>query len=198
MKFTETSVPENFITEAKATGLLLEADDIKRFAELFVAGVSDALAVVKTKDTPTAIVVPNIKGDPVMAAIVEYNDNSDGEGQGNWNYYWTFDPADLDGKKRYDVYDPQMCAVINKRGFEMSRVKFPTSDTCAKFGTIFANLMSDLLQTNAKEKEDFIVEHEGYFMASAAVEDGKVVKSFLPDGAMKRIIKDDEATEKAA
>ena len=32
------------------------------------------------------------------------------------------------------------------------------------------------------------LEHEGYFLANSAVEDGVVEKSFLPDGAMKRLI----------
>ena len=50
---------------------------------------------------------------------------------------------------------------------------------------------------NAKDGDEFTVEHEGYFLASSAVEDGVVEKSFLPDGAMKRLIKDDAATEAA-
>ncbi len=196
MKLMETSIPENFITEAKALGMIVESEDVKRFVEILVAGMTDAMAIVKTKDQPTALVITDLKKEPVLSAIVEYNDNEEGEGQGNWNYYWSFDSADLDGVRQYDVYDPQMLVVLNKRAFEMYRCKFPTADTPAKFATIFANLISELLQVNAKEKEEFIVEHEGYFVANATVEDGKVVKGFLPDGAMKRIIKDDAATEK--
>jgi hypothetical protein len=58
--------------------------------------------------------------------------------------------------------------------------------------------MREFLEANAKDGEEFTVEHEGYFLATAAVEDGVVEKSFLPDGAMKRLIKDDAATEVAA
>ena len=57
--------------------------------------------------------------------------------------------------------------------------------------------MREFLETNAKEGTEFEIEHEGYFLATSAVEDGIVEKSFLPDGAMKRLIKDDAATEVA-
>lgn len=192
----QTSIPENFKTEGKALGTLLETEDVKRFVEILISGISDAMAIIKTKEQPTALVITDLKKEPVLAAIVEYNDNAEGEGQGNWNYYFSFDPADLDGVRRYDIYDPQMCVVLNKRAFEMYRCHFPTPDMASKYATVFATLISELLQINAKEKEEFIVEHDGYFTASAIVEDGKVVKSFLPDGAMKKIIKDDQATEK--
>ena len=139
----------------------------------------------------------NVKGEMIMAAVVEYNDNADGDGQGNWNYYWTFDPKDIEGKRRYQYSSTQVHTVIAKRGYELYRLRFSTPTFITESAVIFANLMRELLETNAKDGEEFTVEHEGYFLATSAVEDGVVEKSFLPDGAMKRLIKDDAATELA-
>lgn len=195
MKFAESTLVENFIVEAKAIGTLLEPTDVVRIAETVVAGATDFLAMTKNKDQGTALVFENIKGDMIMAAVVEYNDNQDGEGQGNWNYYWTFDVKDLEGKRQYQISATQVHTVIAKRGYELYRIRFATPTLITEYSVIFATLMREFLETNARDGEEFSVEHEGYFLATAAVEDGVVEKSFLPNGSMKRLIKDDAATE---
>ena len=195
MKFAESTLIENFIVEAKAIGTLLEPTDITRITETVVAGATDFLAMTKSKDQGTALVFENLKGDMIMAAVVEYNNNEDGEGQGNWNYYWTFDVKDLEGKRQYQISSTQVHTVIAKRGYELYRIRFATPTLITEYSVIFATLMREFLETNARDGEEFSVKHEGYFLATAAVEDGVVEKSFLPDGAMKRLIKDDAATE---
>lgn len=195
MKLAESTLVENFIVEAKAIGTLLEPTDVTRIVETVVAGTTDFLAMTKSKEEGTALVFENIKGDVIVAAVVEYNDNEDGEGQGNWNYYWTFDAKDLEGKRRYQISSTQVHTVIAKRGYELYRIRFATPTLITEYSVIFASLMREFLETNAKDGEEFSVEHEGYFLATSAVEDGVVEKSFLPDGAMKRLIKDDAATE---
>lgn len=195
MKLAESTLVENFIVEAKAIGTLLEPTDVTRIVETVVAGTTDFLAMTKSKEEGTALVFENIKGDVIVAAVVEYNDNEDGEGQGNWNYYWTFDAKDLEGKRRYQISSTQVHTVIAKRGYELYRIRFATPTLITEYSVIFASLMREFLETNAKDGEEFVVEHEGYFLATSAVEDGVVEKSFLPDGAMKRLIKDDAATE---
>ena len=195
MKLAESTLVENFIVEAKAIGTLLEPTDVTRIVETVVAGTTDFLAMTKSKEEGTALVFENIKGDVIIAAVVEYNDNEDGEGQGNWNYYWTFDVKDLEGKRRYQISSTQVHTIIAKRGYELYRIRFATPTLITEYSVIFASLMREFLETNAKDGEEFSVEHEGYFLATSAVEDGVVEKSFLPDGAMKRLIKDDAATE---
>ena len=179
MKLAESTLVENFIVEAKAIGTLLEPTDVTRIVETVVAGTTDFLAMTKSKEEGTALVFENIKGDVIIAAVVEYNDNEDGEGQGNWNYYWTFDVKDLEGKRRYQISSTQVHTIIAKRGYELYRIRFATPTLITEYSVIFASLMREFLETNAKDGEEFSVEHE----------------SFLPDGAMKRLIKDDAATE---
>jgi len=197
MKLAESTLVENFIVEAKAIGTLLEHSDVLRVVEIVIAGSTDFLAAVKSKDEPVALTFDNVKGEMVMAGIVEYNDNEDGEGQGNWNYYFTFNPKDLEGKKRYQVSATQVHTIIAKRAYEMCRVRFASPSFITDYSVIFATLMREFLSTNAKDGEEFTVEHEGYFVASSTVEDGVVELSLLPDGAMKKLIKDDATTEVA-
>ena len=197
MKLAESTLIENFIVEAKNIGTLLEPTDILRIVEIMVSGTADFLAQVKAKDAGVALTFDNVKGEMIMAAVVEYNDNADGDNQGNWNFYFTFDPKDVEGKRRYQISLPQVHSVIARRGYELCRIRFTTPNLITEYAVIFATLMREFLETNAKDGEEFSVEHEGYFLATSAVEDGIVEKSFLPDGAMKRLIKDDAATEAA-
>ena len=198
MKFAESVLIENFIVEAKALGTLLEPTDVLRIAETIIAGSTDFLACVKTKEDGVALTFDNLKGDMVMAAVVTYNDNVEGDGQGNWNYYFTFDPKDVEGKKRYQISSSQVHTIIAKRGYELCRMRFATPNLITDYAVLFATLIRESLESNAKDGNEFTLEHEGYFLATSAVEDGVVEKSLLPDGAMKRLIKDDMATEKVA
>lgn len=195
LKFAESTMVENFMVEAKALGVLYEPTDVIRICEVLVAGAADFLALVKTKEEGVALTFDNIRNEMVMAGVVEYNDNADGEGQGNWNFYFTFNPKDIEGKKRYSTTATQVHGVIARRAYEAYRMKFGNQQMIIDACTIFATLLREFLDTNAKDGEEFIVEHEGYFLATSAVEDGVVEKSVLPDGAMKRLIKDDAATE---
>lgn len=197
MKFSESTLIENFIVEAKNIGTLLEPTDVLRITETIIAGSTDFLAQVKSKEDAVALTFDNVKGEMVMAAVVEYNDNADGDGQGNWNYYFTFNPKDIEGKRRYQISLTQVHSVIARRGYELCRLRFAAPNFITDYSVIFASLMREFLETNAKDGEEFTVEHEGYFVATSAVEDGVVEKSLLPDGAMKRLIKDDAATEAA-
>lgn len=197
LKFAESTMIENFIVEAKALGSLLEPTDVTRIVESVVAGSTDFLSLTKSKDGGSALVFENIKGEMIVAAIVEYNDNENGEGQGNWNYYWTFDPKDIEGKRTYKNSSDQVHSIIAKRAYEMYRMRFASPTFITDYSTLFVTLIRNFLEMNAKSGEEFMVEHEGYFVATAGVEDGVVEKCLLPDGAMKKLIKDDAATEAA-
>lgn len=197
MKFTESTIIDNFKTEAKNVGTLLDATDVVNITETIIAGMTDFLAQVKAKDAGVALTIDNVKGEMIMAAVVEYNDNADGEGQGNWNFYFTFDPKDIEGKRRYQISLNQVHSIIARRGYESHKLTFVRPDIITEYAVILASLLREILETNAKDGNEYVIEHEGYFKASSAVENGVVEKSLLPDGAMKRIIKDDAATEAA-
>ena len=51
------------------------------------------------------------------------------------------------------------------------------------------------LDANAVEGEEVGVEMDGVFQASVAIENGEKVFSIVPDGEIKKLIKDDAAIE---
>jgi hypothetical protein len=51
------------------------------------------------------------------------------------------------------------------------------------------------LDENAKEGEEVGVEEPGIFQASVVVENGEKVFSLVPEGEIKKLIKDDSAIE---
>ncbi len=198
MKFEETSMIQGFKLSAKAFGMLLDERDVSIICQTILLGTSDFLRIVKNKNAGAAVVFDNAKGEMILAAVVKYNDNDTGEGSGNWNYFFTFDKKDIEGMTTYSVNSTQLQSAFNDRAFESYNASFPTTIVLSQYAVLFASLLSEFLEANASDSEEFTVEHEGFFVATSAVEDGVVVKSMIPDGALKRLIKDDAATEKAA
>ena len=124
-----------------------------------------------------------------------YNKNEEEEGQDNWNYYWTFDKADLEDAVVYLTSQTQTHADFNRRAAAMHKMTFTVPGSLPRMIMLAASTVSDYLEQNAKVGEKISVEHDGFFVAEAEVENDIIYKSFLPDGAMKVLIKDDAATE---
>ena len=195
MKLAESVVVQNFQLALRGQ-LALDASDknVLDFCETVVAGTSDFLKSVAAKGKKVALSFADLKGNMILAAVLEYNENEE-EGQDNFNYYWTFDNADIEDAVVYDVTQPNIQAVFVKRAAEMAHMKFTTPGSLPRMLTIFASSINDYLDQNAKPGETVTIEHEGFFVAEATVEGETIVKSFLPDGAMKKLIKDDAGTE---
>lgn len=195
IKFSESTIPQNYAVSVKgATDTLVSNEEAVMFAEAVVAGVSDFLRITKVKDKKIALAFNDIKGNLIVAAVVEYNENEDPDNQDNWNYTWTFDKTDLEDATVYESTQSQVIAVFCKRALTMHRITLNQAQTAATLVNLVASTISDYLDQNAKEGEKVTVEHKGFFMCSVAVEDGVVVKSFIPAGEMKVLIKDDSKT----
>ena len=66
------------------------------------------------------------------------------------------------------------------------------------FLKIQISLLKDFLDQNAVEGSTFELKHDPYFVATVDVIDGEKVMSFIPDGAVKRLIKDDDSSSENA
>lgn len=196
MKLTESTILQNYAVSLKGQiGLECDNDEACKFFEVVLTAVSDFLRITKSKEQKTALTIEDLKGNLLMAAVVEYNENEEEDAQGNWNYYWTFDPEDIKDANTYSVSQAQVQSLFIKRAASMYHMEINNQSALTRMVALVASTISDYLEQNAKAGETVTVEHDGYFVASAAVEDDAVVKSFLPDGAMKVLIKDDAATE---
>lgn len=197
MKFEETTLISNYLYELKGEGQFIpDAKLVIDTAKSFIIGITDYLSEVKTKDKMNSVVVSDLKGNFIIAAAVSYTEGEDEKSPGNWNYFWTFDEKDIEDSVKHSLSTDRLRIVINTRAFQEFRVRFTTFDYITDLGIRLFRMISDFLDQNAKDGETLNVECEGYFVASVDVINGENVKAFIPDGAMKRLIKDDaEASE---
>lgn len=192
MKLQESALLGNVSRTLEAEGFILDAPFVPAVLESIIESSSDFLRRVKSKDK-TALVYKDIKGNFIVAAVLEYNENPE-EGQDNYNYYWTFDAADIEDAKTYDSTEARVQSLFATRISETHSLRPETQHLVIMQEKLLVGL-SDYLQENAKEGEEFQLEDEGYFLASVGVENGVIVKSLLPDGPMKTLIKDDATVE---
>lgn len=198
LTLTESNLLQNTILAFSAMGVDVDEDVARTAFEVTFEGTSDFLRMVKSKQK-TALLFNDVKGNMIAAAVLEYNENEDEDGQPNYNYYWTFDKADVEGEdvKKYESNQEQVVALFNTRCYESHHYKL-TKAYAAIMAPTCLSMLSDSLSENAKEGEEYTIAHEGYFTASSTVEDGKIVKSLLPAGPMKILIKDDSQVQPTA
>ena len=192
MKLKESMLLGNVSQVLKAEMFNLDSELIPDVLEAIIESSSDFLRMVKSKNK-TALVYKDMKGNFIVAAVVSYNENTE-EGQDNYNYFWTFNEEDVADATVYDSSEARVQSLLATRMQESHGLRPNTNHLVIMTEKILLGL-TDYLQENAKEGEEFQLEDEGYFVATVGVEDGVIVKSMLPDGPMKTLIKDDATVE---
>lgn len=199
MIISQSSILTNFSQNLKAPdkgGLDLPEQHVEKIYQVLISGASDFLRMVKSKETPTALAIEDLKGNLLLAAIVKYHPNDENPDMpGNWSYEWTFSKEDLNGVKVFKLTDPQTLNFFSARALKEHSFTFNSSVFEITLLTECAIVLNNWLDVNAKDGEEVTLEMPGYFIASVVVEKGEKVKSFVPDGAMKRLIKDDAGLE---
>lgn len=198
VKLTESNVIQNAITAFSGMGVDADADMVIAGFEGMMESTSDFLRMVKSKQK-TALLFNDVKGNMIAAAVLEYNENEDEDGQPNYNYYWTFDKEDVEGEdvKKYEANQEQVVSLLTSRLYQSHNFRLSRAYAAVLAPTCLT-MLSDALTENAKDGEEYSITHEGYFVASSSVGDGKIVKSLLPAGPMKVLIKDDATVQPSA
>lgn len=194
-KLQETSIPTNLSQVIATLGWAVDASQVSFLYDTTLMAISDFLGQAKSKETKTALAVKDVKGNLVVAGIVTYHKNEDENMPGNWSYEFTFEEEDLKGADVRLSTDPHFQKVFQKtlkRLFGLA-IDDPLAFQPAIEESI--NVLKQWLDVNAKETEKVSVEQPGFFEASVSVEDGEKIFALIPDGAMKRLIKDDAAIE---
>lgn len=198
IKLMESQIPQNF-----STGLYneksydLSADHAHIVADILFCGVAECLGEIKNKDYPVAFVFEENNKDFIAGAVVEYFENEDDKSKpGNWNYSWTWNKDDIpDNARIIRTTDTQFSSSF--RGVSQSKWGIAFRDPAAITEVLryFLATVKKWLDENANEAEEVGVEDEGVFQASVAVENGEKVFSIVPEGEIKKLIKDDSAIE---
>lgn len=194
MKFEESSIPQTLSVLESGKGRAVQASEVHFAVKSYIAGITDFLALVKNKQTPTAVEIQDLKGNFIFGAVVSHRDaeGDDEAADGNWNYVFTFNKSDVpEDALVYTITNSQVFEVIAKRAFDLCRLTFTTPELYAELAIDVFNTIKDFLDQNAPaaEGEKFEVELEGYFEASVSIEAGEKWFSILPKGEMKHLLK---------
>ena len=198
IKLMESQIPQNY-----STGLYSEKDyDVSpdftnTLADILFTGVAMCLGDVKDRKFPSVFVFEENNSDFIAAAIVEYFENEDDPSKpGNWNYTWTWYKEDVPtNSKIYRTTQPELSSYF--RGVSQGKYGMAFKDTAAvtEVTRYLLVQIKKWLDENAKEGEEVGVEEEGVFQASVVIENGEKVFSLVPEGEIKKLIKDDSAIE---
>lgn len=198
VKVTESLFPQHVSENLEKETYVVSKEEVVMFLETIIEGTSDFLRQVKSKHR-NVVVFRDLKANFIVAAVLEYNVNEEEDGQDNYNYYWTFNEedvnADPENTKVYEANSNQIQTMIMMRVKERSYV-MPAELVLYLEGKVLVGLLDlvNSLSGNVTDAESVSVEHEGFFRITIELEEGKIYKSFIPDGPIKTLIKDDAST----
>lgn len=190
------------IPQLVSTGLYKEkcidiaANVTPMLVDVLVSAVTQALAELKSTETPIAFKFCKSNGDFIAGAIVQYFPNEDKNNPGNWNYSWTFNENDIpENAKIMTPFDPSLASYF--RGASLSKYGFHAEDNSYYGETMNYTLLiiKKWLDENASESEEQCVKMDGIIQFRVAVENGEKVFSAEPDGEIKQMIKSDKDIE---
>lgn len=194
-KLQETQIPVNLSQVVKGLNFNLDPSEVNFIYDTTIMAISDFLAQAKSKENKVALAIKDTRGSLVLAGMVAYHKNEDESMPGNWSYEFTFNEEDLQGCNVKLSTEPHFQRVFNKTLFNLFGVEMDDILAIQPCIEESINVLKHWLDVNAKEEEKVSVEQPGFFVASVSVEDGEKVFAIVPDGAMKRLIKDDSAIE---
>ena len=195
MKFNETTIPMVYSQKIGESDLDWDANWTRKIYEVVVTGISDFLALAKSKNNKVAVAVKDLKGNFMMGAVVEYHTNEIDDMPGNWSYAFTFDETDLEGATVYLTTDTQFQKQLALTAYGLHRIQFEMEMHIETLIELCVTVLKQWLDMNAKENEVVDVTLDGYFEASVAIENGEKVMAITPDEPIKRIIKGDGGLE---
>jgi hypothetical protein len=199
LKLMETQIPTSF---SKALyndkGYDLHRDQTNVVADILFTGVAECLGDIKTRETPVAFVFQENNLDFIAGALIQYMPNEDDPTlPGSWSYTWTWNkddiPEDAVIRTTNDVGLSSYFRGVSQSKYGMA---FENSAAVTEVLRTFMLTVRQWLDENASETEEVGVEAEGVFQASVVVENGEKIFALIPEGEIKKLIKDDAAIEK--
>lgn len=194
-KLQETQIPVNLSQVVKGMGYQMDPTEVNFIYDTTIMAMSDFLSQVKSKENKVALAIKDAKGNLVLAGMVAYHNNEDESMPGNWSYEFTFNEEDLQGCNVKLSTEPHFQTVFSKTLYNLFGVEMDDILALQPCIEESINVLKHWLDVNAKENDKISIEQSGYFVASVTVENGEKVFAIVPDGAMKRLIKDDSAIE---
>lgn len=197
MEFKDTSIAQMYSETlgGMSPSYVVGANVSHMIYEILMTSMSDYLKLVSSTNDKVALSFEDAAGNMYFAGLVQHHKGED-DMPGNFSYTITTDKEDLEGFKVYTVSDPNYLQLVSATAHSMHGMIFHVQSHIIVLFNQAAKTLLDWLDVNASDKEEKTVKLDGFFTASVAVEDGEKVFSIVPDGAMKRLIKNDASIEK--
>ena len=196
MKTTiENALPVEYNRVLALRGLMLEQDLINDFMKVPVHSFSKYLGLKKNReDNGTSLVLRDEKGNFIIAGVVKYHAPEKEDQAGNWSYEFTFNEEDIKETHQYIVTAAAFMEVLSAVG-KSHQLVITDMEFALDLVIGFFAALKNVLEQNVTPTEEFEIEAEGFFIATAAIEGDEKVYSLVPSGEMKRLIKDDSTLE---
>jgi hypothetical protein len=192
--FKETNIPNDLSCAIAQQGLLLGPTHVPKIATSLFSGISKCLGSIKDVSVPKAVVFKTIDGKFIAAAYVKYSKNDDGDG--NWNYSWTFNESDIDDTFQIiDFTNALVIPFITNTAHTLFSMRFADNATCVTMMVMLMEMILGWIKENTKDGESAVLNLPGVFTSTGDVVDGNITLSIVPDGDMKVMIKDDSTGE---
>lgn len=158
-------------------------------------GMADYAKVLANKEEKMAVCIDNLKGDPILSAIISFCPPEDDENDtGNYTIAYTFNKEDLEGITLRKISDSACHSVFDSRAKYLHlNLASPSSIYIAALS--FATVLTQWLDSNTSEKEGCTLVYDGFFEASGELIKDKKVFTFTPYGYLKTPIKNDAANQ---
>ena len=203
--FEETQMYQQYIVNCDTNGYAFGGDDIpERMLKSFIAATSVYLGKVKVSDpnVASALVLTDESGNFEFAGIVEYHENEENKDEpGNWSYVLTLneeDLTDLENTKEVKKYlygDDAFKVILDKVAYDIGGIEFQKDSFMYACCKILVETIVQVLDAEAVANDTVDIELKGSVTFSVSVEGDEKVYAVTPDGAMKKLIKDDAALE---
>ena len=198
IKLMESQIPQNYAAGMyNEKGYELGADCTDKVCDNLFTGVTVCLADIKKKDTPAAFIFEQNNGDFIAAAVVQFLPNEDDPTKpGSWSYIWTWYKDDVPSNARlYRCSDASMSGYFRTVGQSKYGLQWEDISAINECTRYLLVQIKNWLDANAVDGEEVGVTMDGVFQATVAIENGEKVFSLVPDGEIKKLIKDDAAIE---
>lgn len=189
----DSTIINDAMISFEARAFVASADDVLEAFDITITSLARYLSVIKDKDKGSAAVrVNDLKGNFLMAAIAKYFPGTEKDMPGNWTMEMTFDVDDV--KNIAVVVDSSIIAfqdMVSHICWELHNSRVKSGSALLDIITVPIKTLVAWLDKNVTEGVRTEIELPGYFVAISAIEDGRIVKSIVPDGQITRIVKDD-------
>ena len=190
-----SELPANFVLGAQKENIIWEAINVNPFYSGLFAAMGEFLSIQKNTEKKSALVIKNIKGDFLMAAIISYHvteeETSEETTPDNWYLaFTTFEEDIKDIECVYSSNDLSFQTVLSTCLHSLYGIRFVFPQYIHTLIVTAIESLINWLDANAKADEVTEIECEGYFVASVAVEGDEKVIAITPSGELKKLIKE--------